>query len=69
MLLAAHAISRNARFVRELGALPARVEVHVFPSVAWPRLRYDGFARTPALVEAARSATAAYLGAHGLSLA
>ncbi|MDQ3146543.1 MAG: patatin-like phospholipase family protein [Actinomycetota bacterium] len=64
-LLAAHALSRNARFVRELRTVPAGVEVHVLPVVPWPRLRYDGFSRTAELVEAARSSSAAYL-AHAL---
>jgi NTE family protein len=57
----AFTISRNARFVHEMANLPEGVEVHVLPSVAWPRLRYDGFSRTPELVELAHVAAAAYL--------
>lgn len=65
VLLRAFAISRNCRFVHELATLPAGVEVHVLPTVAWPRLRYDGFSRTQELMERSRAAAATYLDEHG----
>ncbi len=57
----AFAISRNARFVHDMATLPEGVEAYVLPSVPWPRMRYDGFSRTPELVERAHAAAAAYL--------
>ena len=63
VLLRAFAISRNARFVHDLAALPASLEVHVLPVVAWPRLRYDGFSRTAELIATAREASARHLAA------
>ncbi len=69
VLLRAFAISRNARFVADLAALPADVEVHVLPVVDWPRIRYDGFRRTPELVALARASTAAHLAAEDLGMA
>ena len=63
VVLRAFAISRNARFVSELAALPPSLEVHVLPVVAWPRLRYDGFSRTAELIAAAREASASHLAA------
>ena len=65
VLLRAFAISRNCRFVHELAALPAGVEVHVLPTVAWPRFRYDGFSRTQDLMERSRTAAGTYLDQHG----
>jgi len=59
----AFAISRNARFVHEMAALPEDVEAHVLPSVPWRRFRYDGFSRTPELVELTHAAAGAYLDA------
>lgn len=67
VVMRAFAISRNARFVADLGALPHHVEVHVLPVVAWPRLRYDGFSRTRELVELARECAAAHLAGLGTS--
>lgn len=67
VVLRAFAISRNARFVAELDALPRHVQVHVLPVVAWPRLRYDGFSRTRELVALARERTAAHLAGLGTS--
>lgn len=67
VLVRAFAISRNARFLAELAAVPAGVEVHVLPVVDWPRLRYDGFSRTPELVAAARTATGGWLAERGLA--
>ncbi len=68
VLLRAFAISRNWRFVHELATLPPGVEVHVLPTVAWPRLRYDGFSRTEELMDGSRSAAASYLDEHGLGV-
>lgn len=62
----AFAISRNSRFVHEMAHLPEDVEAHVLPSVPWPRFRYDGFSRTPELVERSHAAAAAYLDARGI---
>ena len=67
VVLRAHAISRNARFLADLDALPEAIEVHMLPVVTWPRLRYDGFSRTAELVELARSASAAHLAAAGIT--
>ena len=67
VLVRAFAIARNARFVHDLAALPASVEVHVLPVVDWPRLRYDGFSRTAELVAAARDASTRHLAAAGIS--
>ncbi|MGH9183791.1 MAG: patatin-like phospholipase family protein [Acidimicrobiales bacterium] len=61
VLLRALAIARNSRFAHELASLPAGVEVHVLPVVSWPRLRYDGFSRTPQLIEGSRVAAHRYL--------
>ena len=69
VLLRAFAISRNCRFVHELAALPAGVEVHVLPTAAWPRFRYDGFSRTQELMERSRTTAAAYLDNHGVGTA
>lgn len=63
VLLRAFAISRNARFVHDLAALPASVEVDVLPVVQWPRLRYDGFSRNAELIASAREASARHLAA------
>ncbi|HWH35000.1 MAG TPA: DUF3151 family protein [Acidimicrobiales bacterium] len=65
-LLRAFAISRNFRFVHEMASVPAGVEVHVLPSVPWPRMRYDGFSRTADLIERAHAAAAAYLDRGGI---
>jgi NTE family protein len=67
VLFRAFAISRNARFVAALAAVPPGVEVHVLPVVEWPRLRYDGFSRSRELVAAARAATGSWLAARGLA--
>ena len=67
VLVRAFAISRNARFLAELAAVPADVEVHVLPVPAWPRIRYDGFSRTGELVDLARSATTGWLVQRGLT--
>jgi NTE family protein len=67
VLVRAFAISRNARFLASLAAVPPTVEVHVLPVVEWPRLRYDGFSRTPELVAAARTAAAGWLRERGLA--
>lgn len=66
VVLRAHAISRNARFIADLDALPTTVEVHVLPVVPWPRFRYDGFSRTGELIDRGHQATAAHLDAAGL---
>ena len=66
VLLRAFAISRNFRFVHELATVPEGVEVHVLPSVPWPRFRYDGFSRTADLMERSHRASAAYLDARRL---
>ncbi len=63
----AFAISRNFRFLHELAAVPAGVEVHVLPTVSWARLRYDGFSRTPELIDRSHAAAAAYLDAKGFA--
>lgn len=63
VVLRAFAISRNARFLAELDAMPADIEVHVLPVVPWTRLRYDGFSRTGELIASARSAAADHLAA------
>jgi NTE family protein len=65
-VLRAFAISRNARFLAELAAVPPEVELHVLPVVAWPRLRYDGFSRTAELVAAARQAAGDHLDEAGV---
>lgn len=65
VLLRAFAISRNCRFVHELATVPAGVEVHVLPTVAWSRFRYDGFSRTEELMAGSHTAAAAYLDEHG----
>lgn len=67
VLVRAFAIARNARFVHELGTVPAAVEVHVLPVVEWPRLRYDGFSRSAELIASAREAAARHLAAAGTS--
>ena len=67
VLLRAFAISRNARFIHELATLPPTVEVHVMPVVEWPRLRYDGFSRTPELIALAREASASQLASTGVT--
>lgn len=67
VVLRAYAISRNARFLQELDAVPPAVAVHLLPVVGWPRLRYDGFSRTAELVDRARGASAAYLAERGLA--
>lgn len=62
----AFAISRNFRFLHELATLPDGVEVHVLPSVPWPRFRYDGFSRTPELMKRSCAAAAGYLDQRGI---
>lgn len=58
------AISRNFRFVHELASLPPGIEAHVLPAPSWPRFRYDGFSRTPEIIERTHAAAAAYLDRH-----
>jgi NTE family protein len=65
VLYRAFAISRNFRFLHELAAVPADVEVHVLPTVSWARLRYDGFSRTAELIARSHATAAAYLDAKG----
>lgn len=67
VVLRAFAISRNARFLAELDAVPVDIEVHVLPVVPWARLRYDGFSRTGELIASARSAATAHLAATGIT--
>lgn len=67
VLQRAFAISRNFRFVHELATVPPGVEVHVLPTVTWPRLRYDGFSHTAELIERSHSAAAAYLDVNGFA--
>jgi NTE family protein len=69
VLLRAFAISRNCRFVHELATVPPEVEVHVLPTVTWPRFRYDGFSRTEELMGRSHTAAAAYLEEHGFRAA
>lgn len=61
VLARAFAISRNARFLAELASLPPGVSVDLLPVPDWPRLRYDGFSRTPELIAAAHRVAAAHL--------
>lgn len=67
VVLRAFAISRGARFLAELEALPATVEVHVLPVVDWPRFRYDGFSRTAELIELSRARASEHLEAAAIS--
>ncbi len=59
----AYWVARRHRFLRELEAVPAAVEVHLMPHGDPPRLRLGDFTHTADLISAAHAASSAYLDA------
>jgi NTE family protein len=59
----AYWVARRHRFLRELEAVPAEVEVHLMPHGDPPRLRLGDFTRTADLIAAAHAASSSYLDA------
>ncbi|HET6949397.1 MAG TPA: patatin-like phospholipase family protein [Acidimicrobiales bacterium] len=57
----AYWIARRHRYKQELAAVPADVRIHLLPDGAPEPQRFHDFGQTRALIDGARTATAAYL--------
>lgn len=54
-------VARHHRFKRDLAAMPADVEVHLLPAGETPKMRFNDFTQTGALIDMAYEASSGYL--------